>query len=202
MSLNFDDAPKPVNKNRKVAPEGTTYARIVQVVDLGVQERPDFQGQEKQPCAQLRLTFELVDELADFGDEEKPFWISKTVNFSNHEKSALTRYRQAINPNAKSVADLVDCPCMVTITHNEYKGATYANITNVTGVPKKTKVTGLHNPTLVIDLDSGDTDAFLALPDWLQTHIRKAINFNETAVGKALADAPAKEEELEDEIPF
>lgn len=201
MALSFEDAPKGSTFDRKIPPEGTTCARIVQIVDLGVQDRPAFQGQEKSPCHQLHITFELVDELDDFGGEQRPHWLSRTVNFSNDERSALFQYKQAIDKDAKSVADLMDKPCMVTITHKEHKSKVYANITNVTSTPRSLKVKELSNPPRLFDMDDGDVDAFAALPEWLQNTIRSAHNFEQTALGKALSKNKEAVEE-EEEIPF
>lgn len=197
MSLSFDDAPK-AGSDRKVAPAGTHAARLVQIIDLGIQDRPAFQGEAKKPCHQLHLTFELVDETAEFDGEEKPFWVSRVVNYSAHEKSALMKYRQAIDPTAKDVTDLLDKPCMVEVVNKEHKGKTYANVVGVTPAPKKLKVEPLHGPTRVVEFEDGDIDAYNALPDFLKETMSKAHNWTDSPLGRAVTGVSDEG----DEIPF
>lgn len=196
MAFSFNEAPK-AGSNRKIPPAGTHAARLVQLIDLGIQDRPAFQGEEKKPCHQLHLTFELVDEKDEFNGELKPFWVSRTVNYSDHEKSALMKYRSAIDPSAKDVTDLMDKPCMVEVAHKEWKGKTFANITNVTPAPKKLTVDSLSSPVRVIDFSDGDIDAFNELPDFLKNMMTKAHNWSSSPLGRAVdGQGP------EDEVPF
>ena len=66
---------------------GTYPARLVQLIDLGVQPRKPYQGQEKDPIQMIWVTYELTNEFMkdESGNdiEDKPRWISESFPFYN-----------------------------------------------------------------------------------------------------------------------
>lgn len=198
MSLSFEEAPK-AGSSRQLPSEGTHAARLVQVIDLGVQDRPAYQGEEKPPAHQLYLTFEITDECGEFNGEERPFWVARIVNYSNDERSTLRKYKDAINPKAKGVEDLLDQPCTVTIKHKEAKGKSFANISSVNPVVKGLSVSELQNPTRVVTMDTDDVDTFNELPKFIKEMMQRSHSWKNSVLGKAVEANPVEEEE---EAPF
>ena len=46
-----------------IAP-GSYPARLVQIIDLGLQAQKPYQGKDKAPVQEIMFTYELVDELS------------------------------------------------------------------------------------------------------------------------------------------
>ena len=76
MSLNASKVPSGGGAKFDPLDPGTYPARLVQVVDLGLQPQKPYNGKEKPPVHMIHTTYEFVDEfmLDDEGqpDETKP----------------------------------------------------------------------------------------------------------------------------------
>lgn len=79
MGLN---AKKAAGGSDRVAQEvlepGVYPARLVQLIDLGVQPQRPFQGKDKPPAQEIMITYEFTDEFLKDEDgneiEDKPRW--------------------------------------------------------------------------------------------------------------------------------
>ena len=104
MALNAKTASSGGGMNIEPLEPGTYPARLVQVVDLGVQAQRPYQGKEKDPVQEILLTYEFVDEFLkdEDGNEEtdKPRWLSESMplfNLSSERAKSTLRYN-ALDP--------------------------------------------------------------------------------------------------------
>ena len=210
MSLNANNV-KQENNNKRVEQEpvkiGNHAARVVQVLDLGLQNQRPFQGQPKPPKHCIQLTYELSHEfLKDEGGdvlEDKPRWISEDFPFNSLKSDLATSTKRylAIDPEQTVGGDftkLVGMPCTVGIVHNPGKGKNAGRIfDNVGVVTGPTAMPGYNQPELVNDpkvftLDEPDMETFSALPEFLQEKIKGNLEFKGSALDVALGGVSAK----------
>jgi hypothetical protein len=203
--------------------EGLYPARLVQVIDLGLQPR-SFKGEDKEPQQQIMLTYELCGEflLDEDGQPQpdKPRWVSETMglNKPNVEKAKSTKALKALDPANKVEGDftkLLGAPVMVNIAQNPSKtdpSKIYAKVTGLAPMRAKDVINlpDLVNSPRMLDLDSPDKAVFDELPDWVKTKIREGLEYKGSdaekvfgAGGKAEAKAkPAAKEEEADGNPY
>lgn len=187
---------------------GVYPARVVQVVDLGVQAQRPFQGQEKKPVNEIMLGYELVDTfLVDENGnelEDKPRWISETIPLHPliADKAKSTKRYEALDPGKQFDGDfsqLVNIPCNVTVINNENQGKVYDNVAGVAAMRPRdaAKCPELKNPAKVFSLEAPDLQVFNSLPKWIQEKIQKNLNYQGSKLQILLggkAPAPKKEE--------
>lgn len=200
--INTTSGPKQPN----IEP-GTYPARLVQLIDFGLQPQRPYKGEEKPPAYEIGLTYELLDEfmLDEEGNEieDKPRWISETLPVFGlkSERAKSTQRYLALDPNQEYEGDflqLVTTPCMVTIVNNKASdGRVFDNVATVTGMrPKEARgAPALVNDPRIVDLDSDDTTTFLSMPDWIQDKIKNGLEWESTALYKALKGGSTKEDE-------
>jgi len=187
-------------------------ARIVQIIDLGLQAQRPYKGTEKPPANEIIIGYELLDEFMkdDKGEDllDKPRWLSERIPMRNlkADKAKSTQRYLALDPKQDHDGDfiaLVGTPCMVNIVHNESNGKVYANVDNISTMrPKEAaKAPELVNPPLVFDLDEPDMEAFERLPDWIQDIIKENLEYNGSALQKALGGKPKPEAKQESKEP-
>jgi len=189
---------------------GTYEARLVQIIELGLQPQRPYKGEDKKPAPEIMFTYELVEEFMkdEQGNEieDKPRWISETLPFygTNAERSKAAKRYQAFDPDDVHDSDYAACagsPVNVTIVVNKGKeDKVYENVAAVTAMtPKKAaKCPELVNPIKLFDLDNPDLEVFNKLPQWIQDKIKKNLNFNGSPLQKLLG-APDNEQEEEEE---
>lgn len=190
---------------------GTYEARVVCVLDMGLQAQRPYQGREKPPAHSIRLTYELCDEfMVDENGEEledKPRWISEEfpLHSLDSDLAKSTKRYNAIDPKDESDGDftqLIGKACMVTVGQYEGKNGVSNNITNVASITAKkaAKLPELVNPTQVFLLDEPDLEVFNALPDWLKDRIKENLEYKGSALEKALkGGGKVKDEEPQEE---
>lgn len=181
---------------------GTYPARLVQVIDLGLQPQKAYQGKEKPPANEIMLTYELVDTFmkdADGNDlEDKPRWISETLPFYGlfADKAKSTQRYLAFDPKEDfegDFAQLIGKPINVTVVNNAVGEKVYDNIATVSAMRPKDadKCPELVNPSKLFDLDAPDMEVFNALPEWLREKIKSNLKFQGSPLQKLTGDAPA-----------
>ena len=216
MGLNARKLPSVATGTKQEPLEAGTYdCRMVQVIDVGVQDQRAHKGKAKPPIQQLRLTYEFTDEfcLDEDGEEmlDKPRWLSETIPFHplTSDLATSTKRYYAIDPDEKFEGDfdkLVDIPINVTVVNKNGSGKNsdkvYNNIGAVSKMRKKDadKCAPLVNPVTVFSIDEPDKDAWDVLPQWLQDDIRGGHEFAGSPLDVALGGkAKVKEEEPEEE---
>lgn len=204
MALNARKVKSAPKANQQEAMEAGTYpARVVQVIDFGVQEQRPYKGTAKPPAQMVYLTYEFLDEFCkdENGDdqEDKPRWLSESIPLLSLEADLATstkRYK-ALDPDENFGGDftlLVDAPCMVTINQYESAGQTRNGVSSVAPMrPKEAaKAPELVNPPKVFLIDAPDMEIFKSLPDWMQEKIKESLEFTGSALDEALnGDKPA-----------
>lgn len=198
MALNARKV-KSVAKGPKQEPmeEGTYPARVVQVIDFGIQEQRAFKGVAKPPAQTIYMTYEFLDEFCKDengdDDEEKPRWLSEQFPLFSLEADLAksTKRYKAIDPDENFEGDftlLAGSTCMVTVHQYESKGEIKNGISSVAAMrPKEAaKAPELVNPAKVFVIDQPDMEIFKSLPDWMQDKIKEGLEFNGSALDEAL----------------
>lgn len=205
MGLNANEA---AGGGMKIEPmEGGTYpGYVVQIVDLGLQARPDFQGEKKDPVQQLHITYEMADEFLKDEDgqeqKDKPRWVSEYFPLYNlkSEKAKSTHRYKALDPTEVHGGDwskLLGTPCFVTIVQNPKKGRVYENVAAVASMREKdaARFDGpVHEPK-AFDLDNPDMEVFLSLPKWVQELVKNNLNYEGSALQKLVKSGGEPEKE-------
>jgi len=217
---------------KEILEAGVYPGRLVQVIDLGMQEQRDWQGEKKGPKYELMTTYEFSDEFMK--DEEgndlldKPRWLSETFPFFNlgAEKAKSTLRYNALDPNGEKKGEwgeLLGTPCNITVIVNAGKGKNtgkfYENIAGISPMRAKDveKCPALVNQPKVFDLSAPDTVVFNSLPEWIRDKIKGNLEFNGSPLKVLLGDVSNKPSEVfseeetgledykdgsDDELPF
>jgi len=197
-------------------------ARLVQVIEMG--KRPNFFDPEKINH-EIMLTYELVSEfmLDEKGEplEDKPLWLSETINMIDlpdnmttqqiyadqfKGKSKLVQRCKTFDPKGElefDLSELLGRPCTLTVVQYQKKlkqGETNPALGNrigaVTGLMKGMVIPDLINPPKLFTLDEPDLTILGSLPDWLQDKIKENLEFNGSVLQDALnGKAPAPKQE-------
>lgn len=184
---------------------GTYPARCVGVVDLGEQHN-DFNGKDQE---KLILIFELPTERITVDGEDKPRWLSRQYTASLHEKSTLRQHLdawrgKAFTPEELAGFDLrnvINAPCMLTITNTEKNGNTYANIKAVSKPMKGMVVAELENAPILFDMDAEDAErVFQTLPNWMKDMVEKSPTWAQRKADVGLTEQADGDDE--ETIPF
>lgn len=201
---------------------GNYPARLVQVIDLGLQPQRPYQGQEKPPAHMLFTTYELTDEFMKDEDgkdiEDKPRWLSEDfpLHSLKSDRARSTQRYNVLDPDCANGGDwgeLLTTPCMVTVTQSEGKGKNAGKVYNNIGgtSPMRAKdaerTPELVNPPKVFDLDQPDIEIFKSLPEWLQDKIKGNLEYKgsplDLKLSGSVTEAPAANDEtFDDEVPW
>lgn len=177
---------------------GNHMGRLVQVVDKGIQQRPAYQGQAKEPARMISMTFELPYERIEVNGENKPRWISTTLTASMSPKANLTKFMRILDPNNQSGGELsllVGAPVMANVVNKVDAQGNVIEGTKLDGispVPQGFEVPPLENAPRLFDFDNPDLAVFDVLPEWLRGDITSAVNFQGSALQQALASRPTQ----------
>ena len=180
-------------------PEGTHVARCVSVVDLGVQETA--YGAKSKVYIAFEVPSVRVKWEKDGNEHEGPALIGSTYNNSIHEKSILgqqlTSWRgKAFTDDERRGFDLftiLDVPAMISVTHREYNGKTYAKIDGIMRLPQGMDAPPAETERLKFSpMDESTKDNFDKLPEWLQNKVRAGFRMAEDSakVGSAVSATP------------
>lgn len=199
---------------------GVYKARIVQIIDYGIQPQRAYLGKDKAPAQEIGVTYELLDEFMKDEDgndiEDKPRWISE--NFPLHSLKAdmakSTKRYLALDPTQEhggNWPDLIGMPCMVTVVNNPGKeGKVYDNVGNVSAMRPRDAAAApeLVNDPKVFDLDAPDMEVFNKMPKWIQDRIKGNLTYKSSPLEKlvegGVVDKPVKVVKAKKEIdpPF
>jgi hypothetical protein len=188
---------------------GNYPARLVQLIDLGLQAQNPYMGKEKPPVQQIMLTYELVDEFMKDEDgndiEDKPRWVSEILPFFglHADKAKSTQRYNAFDPQGVHSGDFsqaIGLPINVTIVNNpSSNGKIYDNVAGISPMrPRDAQACPeLKNVSKVFDLDNPDMETFSALPEWIQKKIVANLNYAGSPLEKALAGKPVGQKEAD-----
>lgn len=205
MALNAKTAPKTGGDfvEQDVLAPKMYPARVVQVIDLGLQPQRPYQGKDKPPAHTIQMTYELSHEFMkdENGDliADKPRWYSEDFPFHNLEadRARSTKRYNAIDPEGTVDGDftkLVGMPCQVMITKvpdkkNEGKFKNYVgDVSSAIDMPGYEQPALINTP-VVFSLDEPDLEVFQKLPEWLQDKIKTNLEYDGSPLAVLLGDA-------------
>lgn len=163
-------------------PEGTYPARLISIVDLGIQPQTDWQtGEATDPKARVLFTWELPTETLEITDDDgnvsfKARRISKEYTLSNFDQSNLMKLIKALSAGEKltSLTQMLGYACMVNI------GSTVngnAKVTTVMKAPDSMPVDDPSEEPMHFDFDNPDENLFLQQANWIKEKIKEAENY-------------------------
>ena len=214
--LNASKVTGKAGMKKEILDPGVYPGRVVQLIDLGLQEQRPYQGKEKAPVNEVMLTYELADEFMfnEAGEQllDKPRWISETFAFHsiNAERAKSTARYTALDPDNVYGGDftkLLGLPCNITVVVNPGRGTNagkeYENVAGIAPMRKKDadKLPPLVNPTKLFDLDAPDLEVFTSLPDWVKEKIKKNLNYNGSKLQGLLKEKPVVAEDDKQDEP-
>ena len=206
MAINASKVKTASNRIEQPNLEPGPYpARLVQIIDLGLQPQRPYKGVEKPPAHELMVTYELSDAFMidkEGNDlEDKPRWVSETFPLNNisADLAKSTKRYVAFDPNISDGGDWskqIGKPCTVNIINNESKGKVYDNVDSVAPMRARdaAKLPELVNPSRVFDLDNPDMEVFNSFPDWIKEKITSNLTFSGSLLEGLLKGAPAKDQ--------
>lgn len=214
MALNTKKIPHQGGGDRVEQPEleaGVYPARVVQIIDFGLQPQRAYQGKEKPPAYEIQVTYELVDVFMvdEEGNEleDKPRWISETFPIYSLEADMAksTKRYNALDPDCVHDGDfslLLDTPCNVTLVINKKGDKVYTNVASVGAMRPRdaAKCPDLVNEAKFFDLDSPDLEVFNKLPKWIQEKITSNLEYKGSKLDVLLGEKP-DQGEAEEEKP-
>lgn len=203
MALNANKVKGKSSKFKRQEPVavGTYPARLVSIVDLGVQKRRPWKGEAKDPIAMIRCTYELATEFMKnedgVDDWTKPRWISEDFPFYSlsADRAKSTQRYLALDPAQSFGGDwtqLLGEPVALTIVHNPNKDdptIVYDNIGATSPIMKGMVVAELVNDSTCFDMDEPDMAVFDAMPDFIKDRIKGAENFQGSTLALRLGGA-------------
>jgi len=199
----------------KLPPPGSYLARLYRIIDIGTQTT-EWMGKKKMQRKIITM-FELHGEDNDGNalttEDGKPLIVSKRYTLSLDEKATLLKDLQAwrgkeFTPEELegfSLDALLGKFCMVNITHADYDGKTYANISSISQVPAALKKLGEPvgvNEPFMFSIDPWDADKFSKLSEGMQNIIKKSAEYRNTFEPNSVSHAPAGNDMPDDDIPF
>lgn len=205
MSLNLKTLPSTGGKKFTAqAPieAGNYPARVVQIVEMGLQPQRAFKGVEKAPAREIMLTYELVDEFMKDDDgkdiEDKPRWVSEDFPLNNLDKDLAksTKRYLVFDPDMTKfdgdITKVLGLPCSVAIVQNVKGENIYNNVANLTAMRPRDAAAcpELKNPTKLFLSDEPDMEVFKSLPKWLQERITGNLNYKGSVLEAEVAKLP------------
>ena len=219
--LNAREIPQTSSYKRYPPIEPGAYpARVVMVVNLGIQKQRPFKGEERPPQLELLVTYELLDEFLtdDDGNEdlEKPRWVTERFPFYSleSERATSTKRYYALDPGEDKGGNwelMINTPCMVNIvnTTNEKTKVVYDKISNISAMrPREAlKAPDLVNQPVTFDAYSPVLEDLQRLPRWIRRLLTEAIDYEGSELEGMMAlvkddDQVERDVDLDDEIPF
>ena len=191
-------------------PAGTHFAVCDMVVDLGRQEvKSQMFGDSVKPQVYLRwqIPGERVEWEQDGEKKEGPAVIGKTYTASLGEKANLRKDLQAwrgrtFTPDELKgfdISKLLGVGAMISITHTEKNGRTYANVASIGGIPKGMDAPKVEGSAKLYDADNQTT--YDELPKWLREKIDHQVKDGPAANAGYDERNPPPLDELDD-CPF
>jgi len=188
-----------VEMSAPILTPGSYPARVVQIVDLGMQPGSTMYP---EPKLKMEFRFELLDEfMVDAEGEElenKPRWFSYELTYNEDgymgERSNIYKVFDALDGFEKEIIELLDVPCMLAIAKSlKADGKTEKNkITGVAAMREKDVATAakLQNPTLYFSLNDPNMEAWAKLSSKgqysQQNKIKTSLELHLTPLAKLL----------------
>lgn len=175
--------PKQSKSMAQQAEPDTYPARLVGIVDIGLQPGYEWGGKTIKPSYKLRLTYELVNTEMDDG---RPFWVHEEVTNSDNERSTLAARVASLRADIKDISSMLGKQCLVTLEKNKNDYTVISKNNGVSSAPSFMEVAPLRNDAFVFDMDKPNMDIFESLPEFVQEKIKTSLEYEGSAVQKEL----------------
>lgn len=177
--------------------------RVAQVIDMGRHHKEVWDDStkkfvtayDKAPVHLLRVTYEFTTEFMkdENGNEleDKPRWLSEEFPLYalDSDLATSTKRMSAFDPGFKrfngDFSMILTEPCAVTVAHKKNGSA---KVGNVAKPMKGMVVAELKNEPKMFALDTPDIDVFRSFPEWLQERIKNNLDYEGSALQKALGE--------------
>ena len=166
---------------KEIVPAGTHVARCYQMIHIGTIEW-EYQG-EKKFTNKIRLSFELPNELRDYGAMS----ISQEYTMSLHEKSNLRRDLQAwmgreLYPGELKefdITEMIGHPVLLSIIHKTSNaGHEFAAISSFSSMMEGVECPPQLNESFIFNYhDNFNLDWLNNQPEWLQEQIKSTDEY-------------------------
>lgn len=209
MTLNANKVPFSGGSKLEPLEPGNYPARVVQVIDLGLQAQRPYEGKEKAPAYEIMVTYELGTEFMvdDDGepDETRPRWVSERFAIyplASERAKSTARYK-VLDPKLTYEGDwsqMIGAPCLVAVVNNQnrHTGKIYNNVGGISAPIKGMDVPALVNEGVIFDLSSPDVTVFKGLPEWIQDLIKDNLEFRGSDFEKKLIKSNGHKVEPDD----
>jgi len=206
-----------VEMSAPILDPGSYPARVVQIIDLGMQPGSTMYP---EPKLKMEFRFELLDEfMVDKEGAEldsKPRWFSYELTYNADgymgDRSNIYKVFDALGGFEKDLPELLNTPCMLSIAKAlKADGKTEKNkITGVAAMREKDKATAveLKNPTLYFSMMDPDMEAWAKLSSKgqysQQNKIKTSLELHLTPLAKLInpdGAAPVAPVETKTEAP-
>ena len=200
-------------------PAGTHHAVCYGVVAVGTQP-----SQQYTPRPKVVVAFEIPGERIEIKGKDLPRGISKRYTLSLNEKASLRKDLQSWRGRPFTPAELagfdvsklIGANCLLSVLHQDRAGATYANISSISALPKSMKSVAPENSSLYFNVveaiesakKKGLRDIIWPedLPKWIEKLCCESEEYKTFVMGSPNAeppDAPAEEDlQPAEEVPF
>lgn len=163
------------NKPTTIA-DGTYLARIVHIIDMGLQGSLNITTNLEEFKRIIKITFEVLDE------EETPTLLSKDYTAVMSSASHLYALCRALQPNNEkdyyNVAELINSGCIIAVENKTSKqNKTYTNVNSVTAPVGSMELPKARSNQIVYDIEEGERIDSLELPDWTVKKIKDSPSY-------------------------
>lgn len=164
---------------------GVVPARLARIVEVG--KHDTFYGEKDQVIFWYSLPTRLIDMPESDYHGKQHMVRTAPLRKSSNEKATLMEHVNVLKPDAQDLSELLDRPCFVTIVHNTVESGgqerTFANISQVSGVPEGIDVGELDTSPFYFDYENPDEDIWNDfLWESLREQIKSANNYSGSAV--------------------
>jgi hypothetical protein len=191
--------PKRETKQRALIEDGQQIARIVQVIDFGLQTQRPYKGEAKLPAYEVYLTAEFPEQRIEIDGESKPMWKSKRLKLSSDDRSTCYKWYNKLDPKGVyrgEWCELIETPLVAFITHNLGKGKnagkTFDEISDIGPVMKGFVAPPLENDPVTFDLTSPNLDVFNSFPSWIQNIIKENLEYDGSRLQRLVEGIPTR----------
>lgn len=193
--------PPPTEGDFELPPAGTHLAVCYRVIDLGTQQG-SYMGKPNEKHKVL-VSWELPEEKMKDG---RPFTISQRYTWSMSDKAILRKHLEAwrgkaftdadFGPSGFNIKNIIGVGCLLTITHTDKEGKSYANISSIGKLMKGMQTPPLVNETAYLWLhpDHWSPEVFHKLSGGLQETIMKSPEYRQVVNG--YDDTPVSDDEF------